>query len=114
MVENKGIYKVLGSRTFLRLCIGLIIVGSITFLYFTFKNDIKDQNEILEAIQKAQTSTEKNGVAISKLTKSNKELVASNTKLVKSVCVLQDQIELLGAVPVVERDPICDGILINQ
>jgi len=99
-VKKTAIYRFLGSKVFFQICAFLVLVGLVWFVWFYFAERTESQNQIL-------TQLVANNTQVSEMKNEITELKDSNLKLFKAVCVLQDQIESLGATPAIARDPTC-------
>lgn len=96
-IKTTTIYKLLGSKLFLQFCAFLIIIGTIWFIYFSFIERDDSNNKILQQLTA-------NNVQVTELTN-------EINSLKNSICVLQNQIESLGAIPAIEKDADCQSIL---
>ena len=83
-----------GSRLFLQLSMFLIILGTAWFIYFTFVDKTNSQDMILNQLVA-------NNNQVNELRAEVANLRDTNSKLLRNVCVLQHQIEQLGAKPAV-------------
>lgn len=96
-IKTTTIYKLLGSKLFFQFCAFLIIIGTIWFIYFSFIERDDSNNRILQQLTA-------NNVQVTELTN-------EVNSLKNSICVLQNQIESLGAIPAIEKDADCQSIL---
>lgn len=96
-VKTTTIYKLLGSKIFFQICAFLIVVGTAWFIYFSFIERDDSNNKVLQQL------IANNDQVI--------ELRGEVNSLKNSICVLQNQIESLGAIPAIEKDADCQSIL---
>lgn len=101
----------LGSKTAFWLYIVFIFWGMVFFIYSSFKNDIDRQDLLLAEIRAAQQLSVDNGRRLQELEQSNAQLKESNDRLTANICILQEQIKSLGAVPNIESDISCTRII---
>lgn len=105
--------KILRGKAFFWTCLYLVTFGLIIFIYFSFKVDVDRQDELLYEIRSAQQISEENNKKLDELEKSNNELKMTNQKLVRTICILQEQIESLGAKPLVDNQNNCVNELVE-
>lgn len=99
-MQKVAIYRIFKSKEFFRICAFLILLGTAWYIYFTFIDKTNSQDAILNQLIANNRQVDELKGEITKLKDSNIELA-------KSVCILQQQVESLGAVPVVEKNSDC-------
>jgi hypothetical protein len=86
----------------------------VIFVYYSFKVDVDRQDKLLYEIQQTQNIGNSNSRKLIELEESNNELKDANKKLVKTVCILQEQILSLGAKPIVPDESNCITGIISK
>lgn len=93
MMKTIAIYRILKSKQFFQFCAFLVLLGTAWYIYFTFIDKTNSQDAILQ-----------------QLIENNQQVDTLNKKVAElnqTICVLQDQIESLGAIPAVEKSHDC-------